>query len=377
MLIGHRTVAYCGMVLCVCILSWCFLTIQLHQATHDEGLQIYTLQEKQYQRFDYHSKVGRGGCAQDKLLANEDGFENEADVQERCSQLLCAFYIWSNDPADSRGTAWLCSAGEYDTIKNADEFPLWKVGRRNIEYQSKVGRGGCEDANLIANEVGFTDEVSAQERCAHYFCNFYIWSNDSADLKGSAWFCNYDTYDTSNNANAFPLWRVGRPKVEYESKAGNGGCDAGNLIADEVGFKDEASVQERCTQHCCRSYIWSSDPRDAAGTARFCRIRTYDITQNEDDFTLRKVGQPKSKYQSKVGRGGCAADQLLANEVDFPDEHSVQERCSHLSCTSYIWSNDPADVKGTAWFCSEDVFDGIHNANDFPLWKVGRNSRHR
>ena len=268
----------------------------LHQDFPEVGPATYSLKNKQYHLFDYDRKVGRGGCEEDNLLANEGGFENEANVQERCSQLSCAFYIWSNDPADLKGTAWLCNAGDYDAVNNADEFPLWRVGRRSIEYQSKAGRGGCEAANLIANEVGFTDEASVQQRCTHYFCHFYIWSNDPADSKGIARFCSSSTYDITRNAHDFPLWRV---------------------------------------------------------------------------------GQPVSKYQSKLGRGGCTADQLLADEVGFANEISVQERCSQLSCKSYVWSKDPADVKGTAWFCSVDIFDDVHNANDFPLWKVGRNSRRR
>eukprot|EP00931_Biecheleriopsis_adriatica_P000396 TRINITY_DN10041_c0_g1_i1.p1 TRINITY_DN10041_c0_g1~~TRINITY_DN10041_c0_g1_i1.p1 ORF type:complete len:202 (-),score=27.16 TRINITY_DN10041_c0_g1_i1:348-953(-) len=173
-----RKAVWCAIALCICILSWWSLTIMLHQDFPEAGPAMYSLKNKQYHLFNYERKVGRGGCEEDKLLANEGGFENEADVQERCSQLSCAFYIWSNDPADLKGTAWLCNAGDYDAVNNADEFPLWRVGRRSIEYQSKAGRGSCEAANLIANEVGFTDEASVQQRCTHYFCHFYIWSND-------------------------------------------------------------------------------------------------------------------------------------------------------------------------------------------------------
>jgi hypothetical protein len=86
------------------------------------------------------------------------------------------------------------------------------------QFDMKVGRGGCDDANLLQHGGSFTDEAHVHAMCLELNCASYSWSNDTNDALHGAWFCSKDTYDSVSNSAEFPLWKVGRRKTDDSFK---------------------------------------------------------------------------------------------------------------------------------------------------------------
>ena len=79
-------------------------------------------------------KVGRGGCKPNGTIFSSGGFASEQQVEAKCTEVSCGFWVYSTDPKDSPGSAWLCKEDQFETVDNADQYPLWKVGHHPSPY---------------------------------------------------------------------------------------------------------------------------------------------------------------------------------------------------------------------------------------------------
>ena len=74
-------------------------------------------------------------------------------------------------------------------------------------YINQPGRGTCPRADLLALGSSFQRESQVQEICTDLSCEYYVW--DASE--GRAWFCaKDDNYESVDNGDDFPMWRVGR-----------------------------------------------------------------------------------------------------------------------------------------------------------------------
>jgi len=86
----------------------------------------------------------------------------------------------------------------------ASEESSKTVSEEARRYESKVGRAGCYDHNVLFFGGGFPDEISVQIKCNELSvggvrpCISYIWSNDDTDKKGQAWLCAADAFESPN-----------------------------------------------------------------------------------------------------------------------------------------------------------------------------------
>lgn len=82
----------------------------------------------------WQTRAGRGGCPTtpvNEVVLMAGGLDTEREVQDKCEEVSCAYYIWSRDPNDQMNTAWFCATDYYDLATPEDVYPLWRVGRPN------------------------------------------------------------------------------------------------------------------------------------------------------------------------------------------------------------------------------------------------------
>ncbi|CAE7212733.1 unnamed protein product [Symbiodinium natans] len=119
---------------------------------------LYTLNVAPEQPLSFMSKPGKGGCeekVEGNLLLGHSGFSSEEKVQEKCRELRCGYYIWSNDPASSRHSAWFCMTNYYSQVSNGHEHPDWKVGFPYGSYT--YGQAGAEECPAAASPLSLSE----------------------------------------------------------------------------------------------------------------------------------------------------------------------------------------------------------------------------
>jgi len=77
-------------------------------------------------------------------------------------------------------------------------------------------------------------------------------------------------------------------------------------------------------------------------------------------------------WQTKAGRGGCSGAQALGTATGVASAAQAEAACAAKPhCVFWVLSQDPKDSNGDAYLCSNDGYDLVNNAGQFPLWLVG------
>ena len=104
----------------------------------------------------WQTKVGRGGCGGAQALGTAHGVKSSAQAEAACvAKPGCVFWILSLDPKDSNGDAYLCAVDGYDSVHNADQFPLWTVGHRAVPPRPTPAPGPIPEQCYAHKVVSF------------------------------------------------------------------------------------------------------------------------------------------------------------------------------------------------------------------------------
>ena len=84
------------------------------------------------------------------------------------------------------------------------------TGPLKWQWQTKIGRGGCNQAASLGSAHDIRDVSAAASGCAKVTgCVFFILSLDPDNDFNTVYYCATDAYNNVNNANVFPKWVVG------------------------------------------------------------------------------------------------------------------------------------------------------------------------
>jgi len=88
-------------------------------------------------------------------------------------------------------------------------------------------------------------------------------------------------------------------------------------------------------------------------------------------FTLPQLANARtSKYKTVSGKGLCVNSDLLYVGYKYT-EASARRKCDSLpSCVSFMFSKDPQDVPGSAWFCAKAMSPNKELSAQYPKWLI-------
>lgn len=192
--------------------------------------------------------------------------------------------------------------------------------------------------------------------------------SDNENCEYTAVSPGWTTYHLTDDKDYVETFDIEDKLIAYEKKEkGNKSTHTcSGLSSDGSGQASDYTMHNQ--QFCCDS-------------TTLCIGKPFNYTE-----CLLDVGTPDcpyftaerreayNAYNTKVGRSSCGAfvTDTLYTGAGYADEQSVQDTCSALHCSYYVWSNDTQESYGSAWFCRLDHYDAVSNSDQWPEWKVGR-----